>query len=316
MSTIQLRGGPIPTGSASYHRTHLQQLESEAVFVLREVVAQFERPVLLFSGGKDSIALLRLAARAFAPGTIPFPLLHIDTGHNFPETLQFRDHLVKETGVRLIVRFVQDSINRGRCIEESGPNASRNALQTVTLVDAIQELGVDAAIGGGRRDEEKARAKERIFSHRDVFGQWDPKNQRPELWSLLNGHRHAGEHFRAFPLSNWTELDVWHYVRRHGISLPSLYFAHLREVFERGGVLLARSPWTHPILGESCQERTVRFRTVGDATCTGAVESHAVTVDDVIRELLTSSQTERGATRSDDLRGDAAMEDRKRAGYF
>jgi sulfate adenylyltransferase subunit 2 len=300
----------------TYRRSHLDQLESEAIYVLREVAAQFERPVLLFSGGKDSIVLLRLTEKAFAPGKIPFPLLHIDTGHNFPETIEFRDRLAAERRVELVVRYVQESIDRGRCVEEQGPTASRNALQTVTLLDAIAELKVDAALGGARRDEEKARAKERFFSHRDAFGQWDPKNQRPELWNLFNGRKNPGEHFRAFPLSNWTEMDIWQFIRRERIALPSLYFAHRREVVDRGGILLARSPWLTLLPGEAYRERIVRFRTIGDATCTGAVECTARTVEEIIREVAGTRLTERGATRVDDQRSEAAMEDRKRAGYF
>ncbi|MGC8779931.1 MAG: sulfate adenylyltransferase subunit CysD [Anaerolineae bacterium] len=300
---------------SDYTRTHLQQLEAEAIYVLRETAAQFERPVLLFSGGKDSILLVHLARRAFWPARIPFPLLHIDTGHNFPETLAFRDRLVAQMGVELIVRYVQDSIDRGRVVEERGPTASRNALQTVTLLDAILELRIDAAIGGARRDEEKARAKERFFSHRDRFGQWDPKNQRPELWNLYNGRKAPGEHFRVFPLSNWTELDIWQYVQAQGIELPSLYFAHRRAVFSRDGTLLAASPYLPLLPGEKVEDRLVRFRTIGDMTCTGAVESTATTVAEVIAELAASRTTERG-TRADDRRSETAMEDRKRQGYF
>lgn len=300
---------------SDYTRTHLQQLEAEAIYVLRETAAQFERPVLLFSGGKDSILLVHLARRAFWPARIPFPLLHIDTGHNFPETLAFRDRLVAQMGVELIVRYVQDSIDRGRVVEERGPTASRNALQTVTLLDAIVELRIDAAIGGARRDEEKARAKERFFSHRDRFGQWDPKNQRPELWNLYNGRKAPGEHFRVFPLSNWTELDIWQYVQAQGIELPSLYFAHRRDVFRRDGTLLAASPYLSLLPGEKVENRLVRFRTIGDMTCTGAVESSASTVAEVIAELAASRTTERG-TRADDRRSETAMEDRKRQGYF
>ena len=295
--------------------SHLDQLEAEAIFILREVAGQFERPVLLFSGGKDSITLVRLAQKAFWPGSFPFPLLHIDTGHNFPETLEFRDWLAADVGAELIVRRVQDSIDRGRAVEETGPHASRNALQTVTLLDAIAELKVDAAIGGARRDEEKARAKERVFSHRDVFGQWDPKNQRPELWNLFNGRRNPGEHFRVFPLSNWTELDVWQYIMRESMPLPTIYFSHEREVFERSGMLLARTPFLPLLPGERYERRTVRFRTVGDATCTGAIESTAVTLEAIIREIAAARVTERGG-RADDQRSDAAMEDRKRLGYF
>jgi sulfate adenylyltransferase subunit 2 len=300
----------------SYRRSHLEQLESEAIYVLREVAAQFERPVLLFSGGKDSIVLVHLARKAFHPARLPFPLLHIDTGHNFPETLEYRDRLAEEVGAELIVRSVQDSIDRGRCQDETGPHASRNALQTVTLLDALAELRADAALGGARRDEEKARAKERFFSHRDRFGQWDPKNQRPELWNLFNGRKATGEHFRVFPLSNWTEMDVWQYILHEGIPLPELYFAHQREVVERGGVLLARTPFISLLPGERCERRTVRFRTIGDATCTGAIESGAATLEEVILEIASTRLTERGATRADDRRSEAAMEDRKRVGYF
>lgn len=282
---------------------------------MREVAAQFERPALLFSGGKDSIVMVHLAGKAFRPGPIPFPLLHIDTGHNFQEALDFRDALATRLGARLIVASVQESIEKGRVVEETGPTASRNALQTVTLLDAINELKVDAAFGGGRRDEEKARAKERFFSHRDVFGQWDPKNQRPELWNVFNGKKAPGEHFRVFPLSNWTELDVWQYIAQEQIALPSLYFAHRREVFERDGVLLARTPYITLLPGEIPSERRVRFRTVGDATCTGAVESAAATVEQIIAETAAARTTERG-TRGDDKRSEAAMEDRKKQGYF
>jgi sulfate adenylyltransferase subunit 2 len=300
----------------SYRKSHLAQLESEAIYVMREVAAQFERPVLLFSGGKDSIVLVRLAQKAFAPGRIPFPLMHIDTGHNFEETLVYRDWLVATVGAELIVRSVQDSIDQGRCQEEQGPNPSRNALQTVTLLDGIRELKVDAAIGGARRDEEKARAKERFFSHRDVFGQWDPKNQRPELWNLFNGRKNPGEHFRVFPLSNWTEMDVWQYIAEEEITLPHIYFAHDREVIDRGGVLLANTPYISLLPGERFETKRVRFRTIGDATCTGAVESDAATLEDVIQEIASTRITERGATRADDQRSEAAMEDRKRQGYF
>jgi sulfate adenylyltransferase subunit 2 len=302
-------------GVTDYARTHLQQLEAEAIYVLREVAAQAERPVLLFSGGKDSILLTHLARRAFWPARSPFPLLHIDTGHNFPETLAFRDRLVGQMDVQLIVRYVQDSIDRGRVTEERGPTASRNVLQTITLLDALVELRADAAIGGARRDEEKARAKERFFSHRDRFGQWDPKNQRPELWNLYNGRRGPGEHFRVFPLSNWTELDIWQYVQQEAIELPSLYFAHRRDVFRRDGALLAASPYLPLLPGEQVENRLIRFRTIGDMTCTGATESAAATVADVIAELIVSRTSERG-TRADDKRSDAAMEDRKRQGYF
>jgi sulfate adenylyltransferase subunit 2 len=298
-----------------FRRSALEQLESEAIFVMREVAAQFERPALLFSGGKDSIVMVHLAQKAFYPAPFPFPLLHIDTGHNFQEALDFRDGLVRRTGAELLVAKVQDSIDKGRVVEETGPHASRNALQTATLLDAISEFRIDAAFGGGRRDEEKARAKERFFSHRDAFGQWDPKNQRPELWNIFNGRKAQKEHFRVFPLSNWTELDVWHYITQENISLPSLYFAHRRQVFERDGVLLARSPYLPLLPGEFYSERLVRFRTVGDATCTGAVESSASTLGEIILEISVARTTERG-TRGDDKRSEAAMEDRKRLGYF
>jgi sulfate adenylyltransferase subunit 2 len=294
---------------------HLPLLESEAVHILREVAAQFERPALLFSGGKDSIVAAWIARKAFAPARSPFPLLHIDTGHNFPETLTFRDTFAEQMGCTLLVRRVQDSIDQGRVKEETGPAASRNALQTVTLLDAITELGLDAAIGGARRDEEKARAKERIFSHRDTFGQWDPKNQRPELWNLYNGRRNPGEHFRVFPLSNWTELDIWQYIAAEGIPLPSLYFAHERDLVERAGMWLAQTEFIQVQPGERTSRQVVRFRTVGDATCTGAVPSTAATIADIIMETAAARVTERGG-RADDKRSDTAMEDRKRGGYF
>ena len=297
------------------HSAHLGHLEAEGIYVMREVAAQFERPVLLFSGGKDSIVMVHLARRAFAPSRIPFPLLHIDTGHNFPETLEFRDALAERVGAELLVRTVQTSIDAGRAVEESGPNASRNALQIVTLLDAIAELKVDAALGGGRRDEEKARAKERFFSHRDRFGQWDPRNQRPELWNLYNGRKAPGEHFRVFPLSNWTEMDIWQYIAQEQVPIPSLYFAHEREVVARDGNLLARSPWIALEAGERYASMTVRFRTIGDATCTGAVVSSAVSLDEVIAEVAAARVTERGG-RHDDRRSETAMEDRKRQGYF
>ena len=297
------------------HHPHLRQLESESIFVMREVAAQFERPVLLFSGGKDSILMVHLARKAFAPGRIPFPLVHIDTGHNFPETLAFRDELVARVQATLHVGSVQDSIDAGRVREENGPNPSRNGLQTVTLLDTLAELKADAALGGGRRDEEKARAKERFFSHRDRFGQWDPKNQRPELWNLFNGRRSPGEHFRVFPLSNWTEMDVWQYIEAEDIDIPSLYFSHEREVVRRDGTLLAKSEWNRLMDGECWERRTVRFRTIGDATCTGATESTAATLADIIAEVAAARVTERGG-RSDDRRSEAAMEDRKKQGYF
>ena len=300
---------------SSYNLTHLAQLEHEAIFIMREVAAQFERPALLFSGGKDSIVMVRLAQKAFAPSKIPFPLVHIDTGHNFSEAIEFRDWLAKDIGARLIVRYVEDSIKAGRAVEEKGPNPSRNGLQTVTLLDAIEELKFDACLGGARRDEEKARAKERFFSHRDEFGQWDPKNQRPELWNLFNGRKNHGEHFRVFPLSNWTEMDVWQYIARENIPLPSLYFSHEREIVNRNGTLLANTPFITVMPGEKVEKRIIRFRTVGDATCTGAVESTASTLTDIIQEVASARQTERG-TRADDKRSETAMEDRKKAGYF
>jgi len=300
---------------SSYIRTHLKQLEAEAIYVIREVAAQFERPVLLFSGGKDSIVMSHLAYRAFYPGRIPFPLMHIDTGHNFQEALDFRDDLVRKLNVQLIVRYVQDSIDQGRVAEETGPTASRNGLQTVTLLDALAELKFEAAMGGARRDEEKARAKERFFSHRDAFGQWDPKNQRPELWSLYNGRKHNSEHFRIFPLSNWTEMDVWQYIKSHKVEIPSLYFAHHRDVIRRDGILLAASEVVKPMRHEKIEHKLIRFRTVGDMTNTGAVESSASTLDEIIQEVASARMTERGG-RADDKRSEAAMEDRKRQGYF
>ncbi|HTQ31511.1 MAG TPA: sulfate adenylyltransferase subunit CysD [Opitutaceae bacterium] len=300
---------------SSYNLTHLAQLEHEAVFIMREVAAQFERPALLFSGGKDSIVMVRLAQKAFWPAKFPFPLVHIDTGHNFEETIAFRDELVRQTGARLIVRYVEDSIKAGRAAEEKGPNPSRNALQTITLLDTIEEQKFDACLGGARRDEEKARAKERFFSHRDEFGQWDPKNQRPELWNLFNGRKHHGEHFRVFPLSNWTEMDVWQYIAKENLAIPSIYFSHDREIVNRGGVLLARSPFITLVNGERYESKRIRFRTVGDATCTGAVESSAATLGEIIQEVASARVTERGA-RADDRRSETAMEDRKKAGYF
>jgi len=296
--------------------SHLRTLEAEAIFILREAAAEFERPVLLFSGGKDSAVLLRLAEKAFRPGRFPFPILQIDTGHNFPEVLAFRDRRVAELGERLIVRSVQESIDRGRVAEPTGVGASRNRLQTVTLLDTIAEFRFDAAIGGARRDEEKARAKERVFSFRDEFGQWDPKRQRPELWGLYNARIHPGEHVRVFPLSNWTELDVWQYVAREGIDLPVIYFAHPRDVIEREGMLLGVGPYTPPRSGERVFCHEVRYRTVGDMTCTAAVASSARTVEEIIAETAASRVSERGATRADDRFSSAAMEDRKREGYF
>ncbi|AEE50831.1 sulfate adenylyltransferase subunit CysD [Haliscomenobacter hydrossis] len=299
----------------NYNLNHLKELEAESMFVLREVAAQFENPVLLFSGGKDSILVTYLAMKAFYPARIPFPLLHIDTGHNFQETLDYRDELVERTGARLIVGSVQEAIDQGRVVEEKGLNASRNFLQTAVLLESMEKGKYDAAIGGARRDEEKARAKERFFSHRDEFGQWDPKNQRPELWNLFNGKKNIGEHFRIFPISNWTELDVWQYLSMEGVNLPSLYFAHQREVFERDGMLLAASEVIQRRPTEIPFETTVRFRTIGDITCTGAVKSTAGTIDDVIDEIAASRVTERG-TRADDKRSETAMEDRKKQGYF
>ncbi len=300
----------------AYELSHLRTLEAQAIHVMREVAAELERPVLLFSGGKDSIVLLRLAEKAFRPGGFPFPVMHVDTGHNFPEVIEFRDRRVREIDARLIVASVQDSIDAGRVVEERGPRASRNRLQTTTLLDAIEEHKFDAAIGGARRDEERARAKERIFSHRDEFGQWDPKHQRPELWSLYNGRIRRGEHLRVFPLSNWTELDVWQYIAQEDIPLPSIYFSHRREVFERDRMLYAANPFVTLLPTERIRTDTVRFRTIGDMTCTGAVRSEATTLDEVIAEVAAARLTERGATRADDRFTEAAMEDRKREGYF
>ncbi|MFN3403773.1 MAG: sulfate adenylyltransferase subunit CysD [Cytophagaceae bacterium] len=300
---------------SSYNLSHLKQLEAEAIFIMREVAAQFERPVLLFSGGKDSIVMVRLAQKAFWPARLPFPLMHIDTGHNFQEAIEFRDQLVDKIGAKLIVKYVQESIDKGRAVEEKGPNPSRNALQTITLLDAIEEMKFDACFGGARRDEEKARAKERFFSHRDEFGQWDPKNQRPELWNLFNGRKHLGEHFRIFPLSNWTEMDVWQYIAMENLDIPTIYFSHKREVVYRNGTLLAKSDYISLLKGESYEERIIRFRTVGDMTCTGAVESSAKSLEEIIQEVAAARQTERG-TRADDKRSEAAMEDRKKQGYF
>jgi sulfate adenylyltransferase subunit 2 len=296
--------------------SHLRALESEAIHVMREVAAELERPVLLFSGGKDSIVLLRLAEKAFRPGPFPFPLMHVDTGHNFPEVIEFRDRLIESLGERLIVASVQDSIDRGRVAEETGPRASRNRLQTVTLLDAIAEHRFDAAFGGARRDEERARAKERVFSFRDDFGQWEPKRQRPEVWALYNGRIRKGEHVRVFPLSNWTELDVWQYIAQEKLEVPSIYYAHNRQVFQRDGMLYAMSPYVQLIDGEAPFEASVRYRTVGDMTCTGAVRSHATTLPEVVSEIAATRVTERGETRADDRVTEAAMEDRKREGYF
>ena len=299
----------------SYNLTHLKELESEAIFILREVASQFEKPVMLFSGGKDSIIMFHLARKAFFPAKIPFPLMHVDTGHNFPETLEFRDDLMRKTGETLIVKYVQDSINKGTAVEEKGPNPSRNGLQTVTLLEGIEEGKYDCAMGGARRDEEKARAKERFFSHRDDFGQWDPKNQRPELWNLFNGKKNLGEHFRVFPISNWTEMDVWQYILHEEIELPSLYFSHKREVVNRDGVLLAKCNHIKLKKDEEWEEKTVRCRTIGDMTCTGVSETQAKTLEEIIDEVASTRITERGG-RADDKRSEAAMEDRKKEGYF
>ncbi|MBL8776125.1 MAG: sulfate adenylyltransferase subunit CysD [Acidimicrobiales bacterium] len=299
-----------------YELSHLRALEAEAIHIMREVGAEFERPVLLFSGGKDSIVMLRLAEKAFWPCPLPFPVMHVDTGHNFDEVIAFRDKRVAELGARLVVASVQESIDSGRVREETGPRASRNRLQTTTLLDAIETHEFDAAFGGARRDEEKARAKERVFSFRDDFGQWDPKNQRPELWNLYNGRHRKGEHIRVFPLSNWTELDIWQYIAEEGIEIPEIYYAHRREVFRRDGMLLAVGPYVTLAEDEEPFEMVVRYRTVGDASCTGAVESSADTIDKVIAEVAATRITERGATRADDRVSEAAMEDRKREGYF
>jgi len=296
--------------------SHLEALEAESIHIIREVAAEFERPVLLFSGGKDSAVMLRLAEKAFWPARIPFPVMHVDTGHNFDEAIEYRDRRVAELDLQLVVASVQASIDAGRVVEEQGPRASRNRLQTVTLLDAITEHGYDAVFGGGRRDEEKARAKERVYSFRDEFGQWDPKNQRPELWSLYNGRHRKGEHIRVFPLSNWTELDIWQYIATDDVEVPSIYYAHRRSVVRRDGMLLAVTPYLGHLDGETPETLLVRFRTVGDATCTGAVESAAATVADVITEVAASRVTERGETRADDRISEAGMEDRKREGYF
>jgi sulfate adenylyltransferase subunit 2 len=300
----------------TYSLSHLEALEAEAVHIMREVAAERERPVLLFSGGKDSIVMLRLAEKAFRPARFPFPIMHIDTGHNFPEALEYRDRKVAELGERLIVASVQETIDAGRAVDENGPRASRNRLQTTTLLDAIAEHGFDAAFGGARRDEERSRAKERVVSHRDEFGQWDPKNQRPELWSLYNARIRKGEHVRVFPLSNWTEMDVWQYIAREQIEIPSIYFAHSREVFERDGLLYAASEYIELMDGETVFTESVRFRTVGDMTITGATKSTATTLDEVIAEIAGATITERGSSRADDRFTEAAMEDRKKEGYF
>ena len=300
----------------SYELSHLEALEAESIHSFREVAAELERPVLLFSGGKDSIVLLRLAEKAFRPGGFPFPVMHVDTGHNFDEVIEFRDRRIAELGERLIVASVQESIDTGRAVEETGARASRNRLQTVTLLDAIEEHGFDAAFGGARRDEERARAKERVFSFRDDFGQWDPKGQRPELWSLYNGRIRKGEHVRVFPISNWTELDVWQYIAVESLEIPSIYYAHEREVFRRDGMLYAYSDYVQLLDGEEPFTESVRYRTVGDMTCTGAVASAASTLDEVVAEIAATRITERGETRADDRVTEAAMEDRKREGYF
>src|SRR5205814_4617312 len=300
----------------SYELSHLRTLEAEAIHIMREVAAEFERPVLLFSGGKDSLVLVRLAEKAFRPAKFPFPLMHVDTGHNFPEVIEFRDKLIERLGERLVVASVQESIEKGRVVEETGPRASRNRLQTTTLLDAIEEHGFDAAFGGARRDEERARAKERIFSFRDDFGGWDPKRQRPELWALYNGRVRRGEHVRVFPLSNWTELDVWQYIAEERLEVPPIYFAHERLVFRRDGMLYAVSPYIQLIDGEAPFAASVRYRTVGDMSCTGAVESTAAALEDVVAEIAATRITERGETRADDKTSEAAMEDRKVAGYF
>ncbi len=299
----------------NYALKHLDELESEALFIMRETAAQFQKPVLLFSGGKDSIVMVHLAIKAFWPAKVPFPLMHVDTGHNFEETLQFRDELVKKHQLELIIASVQQTIDEGKAVDEKGPFASRNAIQSITLLDAIEKHGFDAAFGGGRRDEEKARAKERFFSHRDEFGQWDPKNQRPELWNLFNGKKNIGEHFRIFPLSNWTEMDVWQYIAKENIEIPSLYYSHKRKVFNRKGVWYADNDIMTKLDGEEVVEKVVRFRTIGDITCTGAVFSEASDLSTIVQEVAAARVTERG-TRSDDKRSEAAMEDRKKQGYF
>ena len=301
---------------SKYHLDYLAQLESEAIHIMREVAGQFERPALLFSGGKDSITLVHLALKAFRPGKFPFPLVHIDTGHNFPEALDFRDALVNTIGEKLIVRKVEETIREKNLTEQKGKFASRNALQTYTLLDIIEELKFDALIGGARRDEEKARAKERIFSVRDEFGQWDPKLQRPELWNIYNGKIHKGENVRAFPISNWTELDIWNYIKREAIDLPSIYFAHEREVLEYEGQLVSLSEFIKADENDIVSTKTVRYRTVGDMTCTAAVESNATSIDDIIKEIIATKTSERGETRIDDKVSEAAMEDRKKTGYF
>ena len=302
--------------ATNYELSHLSHIEAESIHIFREVAAEFERPCLLISGGKDSIVMLRLAEKAFHPARMPFPVMHIDTGHNFPEVLEFRDRHLAEVGARLVVASVQKSLDDGRVVEERGPRSSRNRLQTTTLLDAIEEHRFDALFGGARRDEEKARAKERVYSFRDEFGQWDPKSQRPEIWSLYNGRIRQGEHIRVFPISNWTELDIWQYIRREGIGVPDVYFAHERRVFERDGMWLAECPYVDLLDGEEVTTRRVRYRTVGDMSCTGAVDSDASTIDQVLEEVSPTRITERGATRADDRVSEAAMEDRKKEGYF
>ena len=299
----------------SYNLTHLKELESEAIFILRELASQFEKPIMLFSGGKDSIVMFHLAKKAFYPSKLPFLLMHIDTGHNFPETIDFRDKLISDNSVKLIVKYVQDSIDKGTATEETGNNNSRNMLQTITLLEAIEDGKYDCAIGGARRDEEKARAKERFFSHRDEFGQWDPKNQRPEIWNLFNGRKKMGEHFRVFPISNWTEMDVWQYIQHEKIQLPSLYFSHKREVVKRNGILLAKSKYINLKNDEKWEKMNVRCRTIGDMTCTGVTKSYAKNLKQIIAEIASARVTERGG-RADDKRSEAAMEDRKKEGYF
>ena len=306
----------MPLTRSDYSLSQLDVLEAESIHIMREVAAEFERPVLLFSGGKDSIVMLALAERAFSPAKIPFPVMHVDTGHNFPEVIEFRDRRVAELGERLVVASVQESIDRGRVTEAHGPRASRNLLQTTTLLDAIEEHGFDAAMGGARRDEERSRAKERIFSFRDDFGQWNPRAQRPELWNLYNGRIRKGEHIRVFPISNWTELDVWQYIARESLELPSIYFAHERLIFRRDGMLYAVSDFVQRLDDEKPFSAWVRFRTVGDMTCTGGVESRATTIEEVVTEIAATTVTERGETRADDRVSEAAMEDRKRGGYF
>jgi sulfate adenylyltransferase subunit 2 len=299
----------------NYHLTHLKELEAESIYVIREVVAQFENPVLLFSGGKDSIVCYHLARKAFYPANVPFPLMHIDTGHNFDELYEFRDQLIRETNGNLIIESVQKSIDEGKVVEEKGINSSRNKLQTTTLLDGIEKHQFDCAMGGARRDEEKARAKERFFSHRDEFGQWNPKNQRPELWNIFNGKKNFGEHFRGFPISNWTEMDIWQYIMLEDIKIPSLYFSHTRNCFERKGVVMAKTDFIETLPNEKVKKMQVRFRTIGDATCTGATVSSADSLEKIIAEVAASRITERGG-RADDKRSEAAMEDRKKEGYF